>query len=113
MIEGITILNQTPINIGVIPGWVFLILIMGCIFLFVMTNISDSNHWSNLTIIFGISTIICILTFIVLALWCPTEPTGRYKYECTIDKSVSITEVYEKYEVVEQRGDIWVLQDKE
>ena len=27
--------------------------------------------------------------------------------------SVSITEVYDHYNVVEQRGDIWILEDKE
>ena len=41
------------------------------------------------------------------------EPTGRYRYEATIDDSVSITEVYDRYKVVERRGDIWILEDKE
>jgi hypothetical protein len=30
-----------------------------------------------------------------------------------IDKSVSMEDVYEKYTVIERRGDIWVLEDKE
>lgn len=32
---------------------------------------------------------------------------------CKIDKSVSMEDVYEKYTVIERRGDIWVLEDKE
>ena len=42
-----------------------------------------------------------------------SKPTGRYRYEAAIDDSVSITEVYDHYNVVEQRGDIWILEDKE
>lgn len=34
------------------------------------------------------------------------------RYECTIDSNVSFVELYEKYNVIEQRGDIWVLEEK-
>ena len=40
------------------------------------------------------------------------KPTGRYKYKVTIDKSVSMIEVYEKYNVIEQDGKIWTIEDK-
>lgn len=40
-------------------------------------------------------------------------PTGINQYEVLIDESVNFQEVYDKYEVIERRGDIWVLQDKE
>ena len=41
-----------------------------------------------------------------------TVKTGEYRYECIIDDSVSYNEVVENYKIVEQRGDIWVLEDK-
>lgn len=34
------------------------------------------------------------------------------RYECAIDDTMSFNEVMEDYEVVEQRGDIWVLREK-
>lgn len=34
------------------------------------------------------------------------------QYECTIDSDVSFVELCEKYDVIEQRGDIWVLEEK-
>lgn len=40
-------------------------------------------------------------------------PTGITQYEVLIDESVNFQEVYDKYEVIERRGDIWVLQNKE
>mgnify|MGYP004677767575 CR=1 FL=1 len=40
------------------------------------------------------------------------EPTGRYQYECTIDDSISFNSVMKYYTIIEQHGDIWVLEDK-
>lgn len=40
-------------------------------------------------------------------------PTGITQYEVLIDESVNFQEVYDKYEVIERHGEIWVLQDKE
>jgi len=39
-------------------------------------------------------------------------PTGCYRYECTIDDDASFTDILEEYDVIEQRGEIWVLEDK-
>lgn len=113
MLEGITVLNQTTIYKGIIPEWVLLVLLIGGIVCFAICWMCASNYWDLATKIFGGLSIICLLTMLVLFLWWPTEPTGRYRYECTIDESVSMTEVYERYEIIEQRGDIWVLEDKE
>lgn len=41
------------------------------------------------------------------------EANAHNQYECLIDKSVSMEDVYEKYTVIERRGDIRVLEDKE
>ena len=40
-------------------------------------------------------------------------PTGEYQYEVLIDDTTSFTEITEKYNIVEQRGEIFVLEDKE
>ena len=105
MIEGITILNQTEIM--AIPKEAFLIAAFICVFLGIAVALATKIP----SMFFGIGIITFFISLPILS--CFEEPTGRYKYECTIDKSVSMTEVHEKYEVVEQRGDIWVLRDKE
>lgn len=40
------------------------------------------------------------------------EPTGTYKYDCLISEDVSMTEFYEKYEVIEVNGQIWTIKEK-
>lgn len=64
----------------------------------------------------GISIIACLLSvlaLLVIGTWEPQVETGRNRYEVTIDEDISITEIYSKYDVIEQRGKIWILEDKE
>ena len=64
---------------------------------------------SFLTIIVGLMVV--IITSITSSQ--KLIPTGRCQYEATIDDTVSFTKLNDKYEVVEQRGKIWILEDKE
>lgn len=56
----------------------------------------------------------CTLVLIFVFSWIGRTfvPNRITQYECTIDKDVSFVELYEKYNVIEQRGDIWVLEEK-
>ncbi len=106
MIDGITILNQTEIMASNMPFWLFATIIL------VSASIGSAIAIRSYDAMLGV--LVAIILFIVgLGILYSEEPTGRYKYECLIDESVSITEVYGHYEIVEQRGDIWVLEDKE
>ena len=109
-----TILNQTPI-IEMSESWelaIAILLIIG-IFSFVCFLLTGMLSLDAGMIITGGSAIICLVAALIVALVAPEVETGRNEYEATIDETVPIVEVYEKYEVVERRGDIWVLQDKE
>ena len=57
-----------------------------------------------------------IIALVGLILLCYTEGTEietKTRYETIIDKSVSYIELTEKYKIIDQRGDIWVLEEKE
>lgn len=109
MVEGITILNKVAIT-G-LPSWIMasaaIILIIGAIIFVISIIMVDWPVWT--AIIPFISAVliaaICVLLSLVIK-------TGEYRYECIIDDSVSYNEVVENYKIVEQRGDIWVLEDK-
>ena len=38
--------------------------------------------------------------------------TGRYKYEVILDDDYPVIDLYDKYNIIEQRGEIWVIEDK-
>ena len=60
----------------------------------------------------GFTILSAIALFVVIGV-SPKVPTDRNKYEVKLDETIDINEFYDKYEVIERRGDIWVLQDKE
>ena len=101
MLEGITVLNIVSINRLPVYFW---IIILAIVIICLALTTSD---------LYLISFIFGMLLTILTCLITEPVPTGRYQYEVTIDKSVSVTELYEKYDIIEQRGDIWVLEDKE
>lgn len=113
MLEGITILNQTEITRHAYNFKLMGLFALLCIIcLIVASELYVSRH-EYLPFIF---VILCLAFFVGLLhqIYSVEEiPTGRYKYEVTVDESVRFTDIYEKYEVVEQRGEIWVLEDKD
>lgn len=108
--EGIEILNKTMITettgfaiLGV------LCLIVGSVIFLGGWNDGFDSDWLNVIAI--IAGAVVFLAGVACAAY--EKDTGRYQYEVTIDESVSITDVHEKYKVVEQKGKIWILEDKE
>ena len=108
MIEGITVLNKIAVT-GV-PPWMMIlaavILIIGLI-VFAIAIISEWPTWKAI-----IPIIIVLLTWFICGIFNITFKTGEYQYECIIDDSVPYNEVVDNYKIIEQRGDIWVLEDK-
>lgn len=108
MVDGITILNKTAVT-G-LPTWVlvlaFIAFVTGLI-VFAVSMILDGPVWITTS-----SLMIGLIVMIACVISKYTVKTGEYRYECIIDNSVSYNEVVENYKIVEQRGDIWVLEDK-
>lgn len=110
--DGITILNT--IVVDECAKWVFPVsLALGilCVdaFLLMLTSGGGVD-----TICFGIVSVLAIIGALIVVIggqlhW---RISGRNRYECIIDDSVSINEIYENYNVIERRGKIWVLEDK-
>lgn len=108
MIEGITILNK--IAVTGLPTWMMVSAIIICIIGFIVFAISIIAEWPTWTAIVPI--IIILFIWLICGIFNITFKTGEYRYECTIDDSVPYNEVVENYKIIEQRGDIWVLEDK-
>lgn len=110
--DGITILNT--IVIDECAKWILpttLALGLVCIGTFLLMLISSGG---TDTICLGITSTLALISVLIIFIgsksrWRTNE---RNQYECIIDNSVGINEVYENYNVIERRGDIWVLEDK-
>lgn len=111
--NGITILNVTEVSENSTLLLVALIfLVIGAIINTVNLLLSDDTEHC---VLYGIFTVTLLVLSIVVGFTMDKdkEANAHNQYECLIDKSVSMEDVYEKYTVIERRGDIWVLEDKE
>ena len=116
MMEGIKILSMEEVvsktrfnsEIALIAAIVvFLILIMIGIF----TSIKEHN-WSNLMITFVISLFgsFCLAIIVGHAFEKPAEYTTQYKV--IVSDEVSFVDFHEKYEIIEQDGEIFTIREK-
>lgn len=104
------ILNTTVVTETVSwYGTTIMILGIAAGFLFAMGK-DCIDSWGILAII---GAIMCVIVLVVIGCWEPQVETDRKRYEVTIDESVSLIEIYEKYDVIEQKGKIWILEDKD
>lgn len=104
-----TIVNQYPVMAERFPVWIIFLTILGiticsCILFLCLSN----ECWSAVIISSYFIVSFCILLF----LGTEKRETGRNRYECLIDSTTPFVEVGENYDIVEQRGDLWVLEDK-
>ena len=112
--KGIEILNKTPVLVQ--PDWWIGGLILSIAFFIafmVLTFIFIEAEYDGLVAIFSILS--CI-TFISIFVCCDIEvksTDGRYRYEAIIDENVSLQDIYARYNVIEQDGKKWILEDKE
>lgn len=111
MIEGVKVLNSAEINEY---SWWFTVLVLSCIIFAVMIFISILSY-SDFGFLISAPMLVITLGAIFISITCTDsvkKPTGRYRYECYMEDYVSINVISEKYDIIEQRGDIWILEDK-
>ena len=109
--KGIEILTKEPIlelskTLSIICMILFAVFIISLICIFVSIGEVYYKHVA----IFAIISLVSLTSILIMQSY--TKPTGRYKYKVTIDESVSMIEVYEKYNVIKQDGKIWTIEDK-
>lgn len=110
-IDGVRVLAQEAI--AQIPIWCFIVM-------FFILLIGGVIAWigvrQDYKFIFDLGILIIFSDFIFLLISGAgvfNVPTSRNTYKCIFDETVSIQEVYEKYDVVGQDGEIWILEDRE
>ena len=105
---GVEILNQIPVTetemtIGF--GWLLVIAIAIFAFFFAICGFDDFGIVLGGIIAMGVTMVILILST-------KDVPTGEYRYEVIVEDTVNLQEFYDYYEVVEQRGEIFVVEER-
>ena len=106
MIEGIEILSQevcNEFNIRAFFACVILFMIIGMAFDF-FKDLSDGVCGAILGLFLGM-IIYGIIFHVVI-------PEKYFKYKVTITEDVSMTEFYERYEIIDVDGNIYTIKEK-
>ena len=106
------ILNQEPI-MEMASNYQTLFIIFGITLIVSFIVAMASHPWSLSGPIAGVVCIASLIALFIIVHRAPEVDTGRNRYEVVLDDSVPANKIYEKYKVIERRGDIWVLEDKE
>ena len=110
--QGIEILNKEQIyELSFTAKIIIVVAIIMIVISGMLMKIFDDMDITNGLIIAGIIAIASVFT-IIIANVTANSPTGRNRYEATIDDDVSINEVYKHYNVIERKGKKWILEDK-
>jgi hypothetical protein len=111
------ILSQTDIMVE--PHWVMWAFIGStvCLGLSIIIGVENLSGWMNDVV--GIIVLIVFLAgFVGLGYSTYAHEniridSGRDRYEVLLNEKVDMEEFYSKYEIIEQRDKIWVIEDKE
>ena len=117
IINGMTILEQTPIKeptnflwIGLLV--VVLIMISALFYIFFMEDKNNTDHDKVFMNSFKITCVGFIISMICILSPFSKIESGRYKYECTFEDYVTVNDVTEVYNIISVEDDIWTVQDK-
>ena len=116
-----TILNTTTVDIITgkayyfswsIGCWVGIILTIACVIAFALCVIEAIKEKDILMILLGI-LVLGLGATILFGAVLPHDITATVnQYEVTINKNITFKEIMDKYDFIEQRGDIYVLREK-
>lgn len=111
LMEGIRVLNTSPVMKYLDDRYIFMILaIIGafCTSITILFLFEGDGLKSG-----GICLAISVGILIIGLIGSTYQvDSGQKQYECVIDDSVSFNELCERYDIVEKRGEIYILEDK-
>lgn len=116
--DGITILNETTLTLEPLARFIvtMAIIFFGVIFLLciigIIKSIQDRDRSCLITSLMGILLSMLLGTILVLRFdYKCNHPVTQY--EVLISDEVNFSEFYQRYEIIEQRGEIYVIQERQ
>lgn len=116
-----TILNTTTVDIITgkanyfswsIGCWVGIIVTLACVIGFAICIINAIKEKDIIFVLLGVLAL-CIGAVILFGAVLPHNVTTTVnQYEVTINEDITFKEIMDKYDFIEQRGDIYVLREK-
>ena len=107
--EGVTILSAGIATLGVSWGIAILVAIGTFILYLAIDPFDFEDEWGWRS---GMALILALVVFGLFS-WLCVDTTEVPEYKVTIDETVSFVEFNEKYEVIDQEGEIYTIRERE
>lgn len=115
------ILNKIPIYNDYIKAEVYVPILLGfiivaaigCIFSLAPFGTIREKICMPFMVVGLIGIVFVVFLNLMVNITIPGEPTGKYRYEVKISDSTTFKEVTDNYKIVKNRGEIWILEDKD
>lgn len=104
--EGVTILSTATVMLGISWGWAILLALLVLVIIYAFDPLGEGFGWR-----IGFASFMFVLAFIGLAVLA-VDTTEVTEYKVTIDDSVKYVEFTEKYEVIDQEGEIYTVRER-
>ena len=112
--DGVTILSQRDISTGVLnmtAFWIAFWIVTSLLFIGVICAIKYSEEWI-MALWFIVVPFVAMIFGLLFGTAFGHNECEYTEYKVTIDESVSMTEFYERYEVIDQEGLIFTVKEK-
>lgn len=104
--EGVTILSIGTVILGISWGTAIILALITSLVIYIINPMEADFDWR-----IGCATFIFILSFLFLAI-VSVDTTEVTEYKVIIDDSVKYVEFTEKYEVIDQEGEIYTVRER-
>ena len=79
----------------------------------IISSMNLSLNWIKTALSFAFLFLVAIIATIVIKVEDKdTTETGLYRYEVILEDDYPLEKIYDKYNIIEHKGKIWVLEDK-
>lgn len=76
-------------------------------------SIEETNNFLSVFIKISVITIIIMISSLIIGCIYKPDYTGKNQYRVEITDSASFNEVYNNYEILEQDGNVYLIEEKE
>jgi len=80
---------------------------------FIIASMNLSLNWTKTGVLLATLFLTAIIAIIIIRVEDKdTTETGLYRYEVILEDDYSLEKIYDKYNIIEHKGKIWILEDK-
>lgn len=94
-------------------GSIVIISVLLSVMCLIIASIYSSLEWLKTGVLLATLFLVAMIATIIIRVEDKdTTETGLYRYEVILEDDYPLEKIYDKYNIIERKGEIWILEDK-